>query len=207
MFIALFGATGRVGTRVLEYALAEGHTVRALVRDPATLEKRPGLDIMKGDVLDIPSVERAIKGTGAVISTLGGKGLEDPGEAQSRGMKNIVTAMTKLGVKRVLGVGGSGILDSVAGGLRHDQSNFLPVFRPVSMRHQQAWEAMRGSDSDWTMIACPDIAPGERTGTYRVVEDRLPEQGKKISVEDVADCLLKELREGKYLKKRIGVAY
>ncbi len=207
MFIALFGATGRVGTRVLEYALAEGHTVRALTRDPSKLAPRKGLEITKGDVLDIPSVERTIKGTGAVISTLGGKGLEDPGEAQSRGMKNIVTAMTKLGVKRVLAVGGSGILDSVAGGLRHDQSNFLPVFRPVSLRHQQAWEAMRGSDRQWTMVACPDIVPGERTGTYRMIEDRLPEQGKQISVEDVADCLLKVLREEKHIGKRVGVAY
>lgn len=162
---------------------------------------------MKGDILDAFACERAIKGAEAVISTVGGSGLEDPGEAQSQGMRNIIAAMTKLNVKRVLGVAGSGILDSPAGGLRHDQTNFIAAFRPVSVRHQQAWEAMRGSDRDWTMVACPDIVPGERKGAYRVIEDRLPEQGKTISVEDAADFLLKELREGKHLKKRVGLAY
>jgi len=120
MRLSLFGATGRVGGRLLEYALAEGHTVRALVRDPAKLAPRPGLTVLAGDVLDSAAVRDTIAGTDAVLSGLGGAGLQDPGEAQSQGMRNIVAAMAAHGVTRVLGVAGGGILDSPHGGLRHD---------------------------------------------------------------------------------------
>ncbi len=207
MLIALFGATGRVGGRFLEYALADGHTIRALVRDPAKLAPRPGLDVRKGDVLDATNVARVIGGADAVVSALGGAGVDDPGDAQSQGMRNIVNAMRKQGIKRVLGVAGGGILDSPAGGLRHDQPTFPAVFKEVSDRHQQAWEAMRDSHLDWTMVATGDIVPGERTGVYRTLEDLLPEGARRISVEDVADFLLREITERKHLRKRVGAGY
>lgn len=207
MLIALFGATGRVGGRVLEYALAEGHTVRALARDPRKLAPRPGLEVVQGDVLDPAAVARVIAGADTVISGLGGAGVEEPGEAQSQGMRNIVAAMRAHGVRRVLGVAGGGILDSAKGGLRHDQPTFPAVFKKVSARHKEAWHAMRDGDVDWTMVATGDIVPGERTGTYRTLEDLLPEGARRISVEDVADFLLRELREGKHLRKRVGAGY
>lgn len=207
MLIALFGATGRVGGRFLEYALADGHTVRALVRDAGRLEPRPGLEVVQGDVLDAPTVDAVIAGTDAVVSGLGGAGIADPGEAQSQGMRNIVAGMARHGVRRVLGVAGGGILDSVEGGLRHDQPSFPAVFKLVSERHKQAWHAMRDSGLDWTMIATGDIVPGERTGVYRTLEDFLPEGGRRISVEDVADFLIRSLREGTHLRKRVGAGY
>jgi putative NADH-flavin reductase len=207
MLIALLGATGRVGGRVLEYALAEGHTIRALVRNAAKLAPRPGLEIVEGDVLDAETVARVIAGADAVISGLGGNGVEDPGEAQSQGMRNIVAGMARHGVRRVLGVAGGGILDSVHGGLRHDQPTFPAVFKKVSERHKQAWHAMRDSGLDWTMVATGDIVPGERTGVYRTLEDLLPEGARRISVEDVADLLLRALRDGTHLQKRVGAGY
>lgn len=207
MLLALFGATGRVGTRVLEYALEDGHTVRAFVRDATKLTPRDGLEIIQGDVLDASAVARAITGADAVISTLGGAGVDDPGNAQSQGMRNIVAGMTAHGVKRVLGVAGGGILDAPDGGLRHDQPGFPAVFKKVSNKHKEAWLAMRDSDVDWTMVATGDIVPGERTGVYRTLEDLLPDGGRKISVEDVADFLLRELSEGKHLRKRVGAGY
>jgi putative NADH-flavin reductase len=207
MIIALFGSTGRVGTRVLEYALAEGHTVRALARDASRIAPRPDLTVIQGDIHDLDKVREVITGCDAVISGLGGAGVEDPGTAQSQGMRNIVQVMTELGVKRVLGVAGGGILDSVNGGLRHDQPSFPAVFKQVSARHKEAWHAMRDSSLDWTMIATGDIVPGERTGVYRSLEDQLPEGGRKISVEDVADFLLKALRDGLHIKKRVGAGY
>lgn len=207
MHLALFGATGRVGGRFLEYALADGHTVRALVRDATKLAPRAGLEIVQGDVLEAATVARVIAGTDAVVSGLGGAGVADPGEAQSQGMRNIVAGMRLHGVRRVLGVAGGGILDSVNGGLRHDQPGFPAVFRKVSDRHKEAWHAMRDSGLDWTMIATGDIVPGERTGVYRTLEDFLPDGARRISVEDVADFLLRALRDGMHLRKRVGAGY
>jgi putative NADH-flavin reductase len=178
-----------------------------MVRDLGDLSPRPGLQIVHGDVLDKRIVAEVIAGTDAVVSALGGAGIKDPGEAQSQGMRNIVGAMAQHGVARVLGVAGAGILDSTKGGLRHDQKEFAKMFRAVSDRHQEAWEAMKESGLDWTMLACPDIVPGERTGKYRTLENLLPEKAKKISVEDVADCLLRELMERRHIRKRVGVAY
>lgn len=70
MHIAVFGGSGRVGGRFIEYALAEGHTVRTLVRDPAKLAPRAGLEILAGDVLTPADVERTIAGADAVVSAL-----------------------------------------------------------------------------------------------------------------------------------------
>lgn len=207
MHIAVFGGTGRVGSRVIQYALAEGHTVRTLARDPSKISPRPGLEVIAGDVLDPADVERTIAGVDAVISGLGGAGVQDPGDAQSQGMRNVVAAMQKLGVRRVLGVAGGGILNSVNGGLRHDQPGFPDVFKKVSAKHKEAWHAMRDSGLDWTMVATGDIVPGERTGVYRTLEEFLPVGARKISVEDVADFLLMALREGKHLQKRVGAGY
>jgi putative NADH-flavin reductase len=105
------------------------------------------------------------------------------------------------------GVAGGGILNSVDGGLRHDQPSFPAVFKKVSSRHKEAWHAMRDSNLDWTMIATGDIVPGERTGVYRTLEEYLPEGGRRISVEDVADFLLRALRDGLHLQKRVGAGY
>lgn len=207
MHLAVFGGTGRVGGRFIEYALAEGHTVKALARDAGKLTPRPGLEVVQGDVLDATTVASVIAGADAVVSGLGGAGVEDPGEAQSQGMRNIVAGMQQHGVRRVLGVAGGGILNSTEGGLRHDQPTFPAVFKKVSSRHKEAWHAMRDSNLDWTMIATGDIVPGERTGVYRTLEEYLPEGGRRISVEDVADFLLRALRDGLHLQKRVGAGY
>ncbi|MDH5234858.1 MAG: SDR family oxidoreductase [Gemmatimonadota bacterium] len=207
MQLSLFGATGRVGTRLLEYALAEGHAVRALARDAGKLAPRHGLEVIVGDVLDPKAVASAIIGTDAMLSAIGGAGLADPGVAQSQGMRNIVAAMQTLGVRRLLAVAGSGILDAPGGGLRHDQPGFPEVFKAVSLRHMEAWHAMRDSDLDWTMVCTGDIEPGERTGVYRTRDEMLPQGARTISVENVADFMLKEMTANAHLRRRVGLGY
>jgi putative NADH-flavin reductase len=207
MSIAIFGATGRTGQRALRYALADGHTVRALARDASKLAAHPGLTIITGDVLDADAVRRTTEGCETAIAALGGGTLTDPGVTRSQGMAHICDAMRAGGGRRVVGVGGGGILRADDGRLRQEQDRFPAVFKLVSSEHLRAWQAMEASGLACTMAACPDIVPGERTGVYRTLVDAMPEGGKTISCEDVADFLLRAIADGTFVGQRVGVAY
>jgi putative NADH-flavin reductase len=206
--ITLFGATGRTGRRVVEYALAEGHDVTAYVRDPARLATSDArLHVAVGDVLDAGSVAEAVEGSDAVISTLGGAGLADPGHTLSGGMRNVVAGMRAGGVSRVLAVAGSGVLDTPEGGLRGEAPGFPAIFRPINAEHMGTWRALRESGLRWTLVCCPDLVDGERTGRFRREPDRLPAGGSRISVEDTAGFLLEQLSSTEFLERRVGIAY
>lgn len=110
--IALFGATGRTGRRVLVRALAAGHEVRALVRDPAELGvAHDRLTVIPGDVLDPAAVARTIAGSDAVLSLFGQvKG--SPRTLQAEGTRAIVNAMRRHGVSRLVTLSGGGLAPS-----------------------------------------------------------------------------------------------
>jgi putative NADH-flavin reductase len=211
----VLGATGRTGRRVVAYALAEGWAVRALARDPAALDDatHPRLTVVAGDAREAATVARLVEGADAVISALGGGTTADPGSTRSAGVRHAAVALAAAGAPaaRLLFVAGGGILDAPAGaavaGLRQDQPTFPAVFRLVSAEHRRAWEAVRDTGLAWTAVCTGDIVPGERTGAYRHLPDVMPENGRRISIEDLADFLLAELREGRYVRRRVGLAY
>jgi putative NADH-flavin reductase len=206
--LAVFGGTGRVGRRIIEYAIAGGDTVRALVRDPARLPAvGAGLESIVGDVTDSAAVLATLEGTDAVLSALGGAGLANPGTTLSQGMRTIVAGMRQLGLRRVLAVAGSGVLDDPRGGIRADAPNFPAIYLNITREHRGTWEALRESGLDWTLVCCPDLLDGERTDRYRAEVSRLPKAGKSISVEDVAGFMLDELRQRRYIGQRAGLAY
>ena len=208
MKLAVFGGTGRVGGRIIEYAIAGGDTVRALVRDPARLPAvGPGLDGAVGDVTDSAAVLATLEGSDAVLSALGGAGLANPGTTLSQGMRTIVAAMRQLGMRRVLAVAGSGILDDPRGGIRADAPNFPAIYLPITREHRGTWDALRESGLDWTLVCCPDLLNGERTDRFRAEVNRLPKGGKSISVEDIGGFMLGEMRKPKYVGQRVGLAY
>jgi putative NADH-flavin reductase len=209
--IAVLGATGRTGRRVVEYALAEGRAVRALARRPAALDDlaHPALEVIGGDAADAAAVAAAIGDADAVVSALGGGTTADPGSTRSLGVQHAAAALGARGSPdaRLVVVAGGGILDAPAGGLRQEQPAFPAVFRLVSAEHRRAWEAVRDTPLAWTMVCTGDIVPGERTGAYRVLADMMPEGGRRISVEDLADFMLGELRAGAFVRRRVGLAY
>lgn len=212
--LAVLGATGRTGRRVVEYALAAGHTVRALARHPAALDAlaHPRLTIVPGDATDPAAVARLLDGAESVISALGGGTTADPGTTRSVGVRTVAEQLAARGTPgaRVLAVAGGGILDAQAGdpggALRQDQPGFPAVFRLVSEEHRRAWEAVRDTELAWTMVCTGDIVPGARTGRYRHCADLMPEGGRRITVEDLADFLLVELGAGRYVRRRVGLA-
>jgi putative NADH-flavin reductase len=206
MNLAVFGATGRVGRRILEYAARDGHRVTALVRDPARLAGSGVAHTVSGDVTDPMAVRATIEGTDAVLSALGGAGLANPGKTLSEGMRVIVQEMTRAGVSRILAVAGSGVLDGSDGRLRSEAPGFPQIYAAITREHLGTWNALKSSQLHWTLVCCPDLVEGELTGSYRVSPDTLPKGGRSISVEDTADFMLRQIGMPTYVGKRVGIA-
>lgn len=206
MIIAIFGATGRTGRQIVAQALGRGHTVRALVRTSGSLGASPGVTEVVGDVLDPEAVTRAVAGSDAVLSALGGSPPSAPGVTLSQGMRNIVAAMQSAGVRRVVAVANSGILDSPEGGLRMDRPDFADVYRAVTLEHAGTWAALRESDREWTLACAPDIVDGPSTESWDATPDLLPEGGRQISTGNLADFMLDELDAERFVGTRVGVA-
>jgi putative NADH-flavin reductase len=208
MRLAIFGGTGRVGRRLIEYGVAEGHAVVALVRDPAKLAQYAGrCQATAGDVLDPVMVEETVAGADAVLSAIGGAGLAAPGQAISGGMRNIVAAMERRGVRRILAVAGSGVLDGPDGGLVSESPTFSSMYKAINQEHLGTWEALRRSGLDWTLVCTPDLVDGARTNSWRTRIDRLPDGGMQISVEDTAAFMVQQLVQPEFRQTRVGLSY
>lgn len=204
--IAVFGATGRTGRRIVSAALAAGHTVRVLVRDPSRVDAREGMTALVGDVLDALAVARAVAGCDGAIAALGGGSTAEPGNTRSQGIAHLVAALTVQGGGRIVAVGGGGVLDSTTGpGLRSEQPGFPEVFKRVSAEHRATWEALRTSSLDWTLACPPDIPDLDATGVYRVAADVMPERPKALPTGDLAAFMVKEYVERRFVGHRVGI--
>ncbi len=210
MRIAVVGATGRVGRRLVAQALERGHQVVAVVRDPDALpdELQGRVEARAADVLDPDAVVEALKGVDAVAAALGGGTLEDPGRARSQGLANVAAAMEALGIARLAAVGGRGSLDHPEGGLRAERPGFPEVFRAVTAEHRRAWEAVRDTPLEWTLVCPPDIPDGPPVGGYRVAADVHPQgTGTTMATGDLAAFMLDALESGAWAGKRVGIGY
>jgi uncharacterized protein len=208
MKIALFGGTGRTGGLLLAGALSRGHTVRLLARRPEAVAHRDGVDVVAGDLLgdDGEAVAETISGCDAVLAAIGSAGLGAPGDAIGTGTAHIARACVAFSVRRVVTLGGGGILDAPEGGLRRDRVGYPAVFVPVSGQHLTAWQALEAAGLDYTVVCTPDLTDEPASGTYRVVERMMPEGGKRVSRADVAAVMLDALERGRWIRERIGVA-
>ncbi len=207
--LAVFGSTGRVGSRVCEYARDAGHELRLLVRDVARLGAvHAGAHITPGDVTDLAAVEATLTGAQVVISALGDDNFRAPVGTLRTGMAHIIEAGERLGITRVLAVAGGGILDADDGsGQRRASPRYPEVFRAISAEHDAAWRAMLAGTLEWTVACTPDIVSGTRTRQFRNGGSRMPLAGKQISCEDLAGFLVDEIERREYVNQRVGLAY
>jgi len=207
MKLLVFGSTGSIGQQLVRQGLEQGHQVTAFARDPSKLAIRHDkLKVVQGDVMDLPSVEKAVQGQDAVLCSLGAGA---KGMVRSMGTKNIIRAMEKAGVRRFvcqssLGVGDSwGNLD-----LFWKYIMFRGILRQAYADHVSQEDHVRQSDTDWTIVRPAAFTDGNRTGEYR---HGFPGNDKttklKISRADVADFMLKQLRHDEYLRKTPGLSY
>lgn len=206
MRITIFGATGMVGQQLIDRALAHGHTVRAFGRNIFTTlsTERERLELMKGYLFQDDEVEEALNGADAVFSALGG-GIEGIDKTRSLGMKHIVRGMEKLGVKRLITVGGMGILDAPDGKMLYETPSFPSQYRPVTLEHLAAWIHMRDSDLDWTMMCSPDILDEPMGGTLKTACNLFPGGFAKVRAGDLAELIVDTLENGDFIHCRVGL--
>lgn len=205
MRILLFGATGRIGSRILDEALRRGHAVTAAARHVDRLEARERLQAVAADASDADTAARLAEGHDAVVAALSPRG-----EGGRATYMDAMRALLAAGAPRVLLVGGAGSLEVAPGTQFVDTPDFPEEYKPESLAAREALALARASDANWTVL-CPPIViePGERTGDYRVGGTRLltgDDGPSRISMEDFAVALVDELETPRHERAQFTVA-
>lgn len=206
MNICLLGATGRVGSVILEKALFQHHIVHVLVRDRNKLTiDHPNLQVIKGNVLNERDLAEALMGTNAVISALNTDGTT----TLSNATPIIVSQMKSQGIQRIVTIGTAGILQARSNPLlyRFQSAESKRKTTKDAEEHLKAYMILKNSELDWTIV-CPTYLPtGERIGVYRYEKNYLPQNPSSISVYDTADFAYRQLESREFIRVRVGLTY
>ena len=203
MDLVVFGASGRLGLKIVEQALTAGHRVTAFVRTPSKFAMHHShLTLFKGDSMDAQAVYKALAERQGVISALGPERPPIPGMMETSA-RNIVTAMKEQGIYRLVSTTGAGVWQP------QDQPKpidyliaiLLNVFAREVVRDSFAnVDVIKASNLDWTIVRFPRLTDGPRTGKYRVGYIN-KESSSQFSRADGADFILKELIEKKWVRR------
>lgn len=211
MKLTIFGATGEAGRQLIEQALAEGNEVVAFVRNPSKLTLRhEHLAIVQGELHDLVNIECAVNGADAVISLLGPRPGEDSKiKPLTQGTQNIVTAMKKLGARRLL----------VASTPSASAPNDLPdlkfkvlvsiiksMMRPAYEEIVNVAQVVRDSDLDWTIVRVSVLNNNPKSSKVRVGYLGTGEVGVRLSRADMAGFILDELKNAKYIRQMPAIS-
>jgi putative NADH-flavin reductase len=214
MKVAVIGATGFVGSQILNEALHRGHEVTAVVRRAERLPQHPSLTAKAVDVADVDALAAALAGNDAVIAAFNPDRTE-PGDVFERmvaGGRAIIAATKKAGIKRLLVVGGAGSLEVAPGQQLIDQPGFPPEWKAGAGGTRQFLYLLKEEPGlDWTFLSpAAMLQPGERTGRFRLGGDQMlvDEKGEcRISSADYAVAMVDELEEPRHTHRRFCVAY
>ncbi len=203
MKVALIGATGKAGSRVLKELLDRGHAVTAIVRHPENVAAHPRVTAMGTDGGEA-SLAAAVRGHDAVVSSVRFVDLAP---------EILLPAILKSGVRRYVVVGGAGSLLHPDGIEEARRPEFPEAFRANSLRGGDLLDMLKATaDLDWTFISPPRMfMPGERTGRFRYGNDHMLMTGEgeptRISFEDFAMALVDELEAPRHLRQRFTIGY
>jgi putative NADH-flavin reductase len=201
--IALIGATGNIGSRILDEALSRGHRVTGTTRDAAKLPTRANLVSVAVNTADVDGLAAVLKNHDVVVASI---------KWNEADIHQVLDAIRRSGVKRALFVIGAGSLIRSDGRTHFEHMAEKGIQPPTSKPAALAYEAMRAADDlDWTAISPPaSIQPGQRTGRFRLGLDHLLEDDKgvsQISREDFAIAIVDEIETPRHVKRRFTAAY
>ncbi len=202
MKIALIGASGNAGSRILKELSDRGHAVTAIARHPDRIAALPGVTPIAGDLGDTAALAETLRGHDAVVSSV---------HFLVTDAKGLIGTVRASGVARYLVVGGAGSLEVAPGQRLIDQPGFPEEYKAEASAGADFLALLRGvEDLEWTYLS-PSAAfiPGERTGRFRLGTDRLiaTENGSSISFEDYAIALADEIEQPRHIRQRFTVGY
>ena len=201
MKLLIIGTTRGIGLQLLEQALQVGHAVTALVRDPQKIPKQhDGLRVIQGDILDPESVQSAMAEQEAVCVTIGIGITWKPVTVFSQGTRNVLEAMRRQGVRRLICITGIGAGDSKGhGGFLYDRL-FNPLLLKTIYADKDRQEALiRASETEWTIVRPGFLTNGPLTKEFQVINDVTGVTSGKISRADVVHFILDELAANRYV--------
>jgi putative NADH-flavin reductase len=207
MRLAVFGATGRAGSAVVERAVADGHRLHVLARQPASVGSSPDVTVTGGDVRDPSCVARVVGDADAVVSALGGTRADNPG-ALEQGTSNILAAMEKAGLRRLVVIQGFHLTfpgDPANPGRRLVQRLLHTLARPLAEDSLRMAARLQASPLDWTLIRMPPLRVVSSVGAYRVGTLRLG-PWSHVTTGQVADLAARCLSDGTYVRQAPMIA-
>lgn len=200
--IAVYGATGMIGSRVAAEALTRGHEVIGVTRSGGELPA--GAQAVQGDAGDTDLAKRIAGEVDVVVSAIGPSRTGGDRREYLAQLRNLVET---LGSARLVVIGGAGSLIVGDGSRLVDQPDFPDIYKPEALIAAEALEYFRGlgEDVDWTFFSpAPVIQPGTRTGVYTGGIDS--PVGDSISAEDFAVALVDEIEQRAHVRRRFTAA-
>ena len=220
MKLTIFAATGGIGRQALEQALAAGHEVTAVVRNPNGLSVEARIVRVDLAAAAPEALESAVAGADGVLSGLGPRSASEAGIA-SQGTRAIVQAMRATDVRRIVVVSAAPIGTVPSPGRprppKHDPGDgffmrhLLSPLTKAALRTRYGdlalmEDLLRDSGLDWTVVRPPQLTNKALTGTYRIAYGQNLRRGLRISRVDVAHLMLRVLEQPETIKQVIGIA-
>jgi putative NADH-flavin reductase len=205
--VLIIGPTGATGQILVREALAQGHEVTALARNPsAVAPEDPRLRVLKGNALDASSVEAAVAGQDAVLSALGTRSSR-PTTLFSESTQNVIGAMDEHGVRRLVCMTGVGVGDSKGHvGFLYDRIIRPFVVKNVYEDKERQEEEIKQSDLDWVIVRPAQLTDEPARGEYSVFL-KGSYTATKISRADVVAFMLAQLTDDTYVHKTPVISY
>ncbi|PYC65906.1 epimerase [Streptomyces tateyamensis] len=210
MKLTVLGATGGIGKQLVSHALADGHQVTAVVRDPARLPiGHDRLTVVRGNALDPDSLAEAVAGSGAVLSGIGQAGRHDPVKPASTSARAAIRAMADAGVRRILVVSAAPLNRAGTGDSLPTRLIAAPllwaILREVYLDLEEMERALRASGLDYTLVRPPKLTDKPGTGHYRHAVEASP-GGFRIARADVARAMLDFVTDPATYAHAVGVS-
>jgi uncharacterized protein len=206
MQITVFGATGMVGKQLVKQATWLGYKVIAFGRNAHEIfaDATENVTAFKGYLTDLAAISKALQGSTAVCSALGGS-LTDTDNTRSIGVKNIVKAMNDTDINNIAIVGGVGILQASEDKMVYETEHFPPQYKAVTEEHLKAYQIVEATNIDYAFF-CPGIIIDEGFNEqYTMQANDVYNTIQGVNAGNLADAMLKEVVQHNYKRQRIAI--